>query len=345
MLITKFRVKGFYGLNVSMDLGPLTIVTGPPGSGKSLIIELIRRFINGFKDKVVLDDLAGLEGGSMELTISLNEQVKQKLEDMGHGANYLVISLDVDGTGYTYAVKLDDKEVLVVEGRQGRGRVKYPVNVDVKDASTLLDPGGLTPISSAATLVESESLDYESLLSLVNVLRGFVTTMGIYKLGPYINFRGYSKGAETVGDYVGEHGEYTLELLSTFFTDPRRDGDVRLMRKVLGELGFRNFRVGWYGGKIVVSYIDKRGVVHIGDELPCYAKTILAITTQLIMSRKPSLILIDNADYCLSEELGPFIAKLLGNYITGDRQVIMEVRSKWLINSLKMPHIVVHNLT
>lgn len=345
MLITRFRVKGFYGLNVNMDLGPLTVITGPPGSGKSLIIELLRRFMENFKVSVFFGDIVKSENGVLELTLSLNEPIKQKLEGMGYKADYLVVTLEVYDTGHVYVIKLDNNEILVVEDRQGHSRVKHPLNVEVKDASIIMDTAGLTPLSNAVGLVESGSSDYENILSLINELRSYVTSISMYKLGPYIDFKGYSKGIVTDTDYVGEHGEYTLELLSSIFVDPRRDGDVRFLRKVLGELGFRNFRVGWYGGKIVASYMDRKGMVHVGNEPPCHIKSLLAITTQIIMSKRPSLILIDNSDYCLSEELASVITKLMGNYVTNDRQIILEVKNKWFIDSLKMPHIVVQNLT
>ncbi|WP_243671288.1 hypothetical protein [Vulcanisaeta sp. JCM 16161] len=89
--------------------------------------------------------------------------------------------------------------------------------------------------------------------------------------------------------------------------------------------------------------MDRRGLVHIGDELPCHMKTILALTTQLIVAKKPSLILLENADYCLSEGLGNAMTKLLSNYIDS-KQLIMEVRNKWFIDELKMPHVVLYNM-
>ncbi|WP_243680514.1 hypothetical protein [Vulcanisaeta souniana] len=88
-------------------------------------------------------------------------------------------------------------------------------------------------------------------------------------------------------DFIGEHGDNLVEVLSQLFTDPRRDPDIRFLRKVLSELGFRNFRAGWYGGELVLSYVDKRGgLVHIGDELPCHMKTMLALITQLMVARR-----------------------------------------------------------
>lgn len=177
---------------------------------------------------------------------------------------------------------------MVAEFRSGVSRVKYPLDVDVIDASILLNPDGLAPKEQALQLVGSASEDYETALSVIKAIREYLLSVGIYKMGPYIDFRGGRvKSTEASQlDFIGEHGEHIVEILSQLFTDPRRDSDVRFLRKVLGELGFRNFRAGWYGGELVLSYVDKRGLVHIGDELPCHIKTILALTTQLIVARK-----------------------------------------------------------
>ncbi|WP_243674682.1 hypothetical protein [Vulcanisaeta distributa] len=219
--------------------------------------------------------------------------------------------------------------------------------MEVADASVLLNPDGLTPKGGQALqLVSSASEDYDTALTVIKVLREYLSSVGVYRMGPYIDFRGGRVKNIDVSytDFVGEHGEHVVEVLSQLFTDPRRDQDVRLLRKIFSELGFRNFRAGWYGGDLVLSYIDRRGgLVHIGDELPCHMKTILALTTQLLVARKPSLILIENADFCLGEGLGNVITKLLSNYIDG-KQLIMEVRNKWFIDELKMPHVVLYSV-
>ncbi len=179
---------------------------------------------------------------------------------------------------------------------------------------------------------------------MIKALRDYLLSVGIYRIGPYIDFRGRVKNADASHtDFVGEHGEYVVEVLAQLFTDPRRDSDVRFLRRVLGELGLRNFRAGWYGGELVLSHIDRRGIVHVGDELPCHIKTILALAAQLIVSRRPSVIFVENADYCLSEGLGNTVTRLLSNYIDS-RQLVMEVRNKWFVEELKMPHVVQYSM-
>ncbi|MGC8544047.1 MAG: hypothetical protein ACP5NQ_08900 [Vulcanisaeta sp.] len=346
MLITRLFIKGFYGINVGFDeLGPLTILTGPPGSGKSMVLELLWRVLKSVRDKLYLDDLPRVGDSRVEITVSLSDWVRRKLEEVGYPSDSATIGVGFDGDGYVQTIKLNDKEILVAEHRGGSSRVKYPLDVEVLDTTSLLNPEGLAPKEQALQLVGSASEDYETALSVVKIIRDYLMTAGVYKVGPYIDFRGQGKGGELrFDDFIGEHGEYVVETLSQLFTDPRRDPDVRFLRKLLGELGLRNFRAGWYGGKLVLSYIDRRGIAHIGDELPCHVKTILALTTQLMIARKPSVLLFENADYCLSEGLGQVITRLLSNYID-DRQIIMEVRDKWFIDELKMPHVVLYNMS
>ncbi|WP_054857260.1 ATP-binding cassette domain-containing protein [Vulcanisaeta sp. JCM 16159] len=343
MLITRLNIKGFNGVNVNIETGPLTVITGPPGSGKSMIIELLWRVFRGIRDRVILEDLSRVGEARVEITISLDDRVKRKLEEVGYSGDNISISVGFDD-GYVSAVRVGEREVMVVELRNGVSRVKYPLDVEVADASVLLNPDGLTPKGQALQLVSSASEDYDTALTVIKVLREYLSSVGVYRMGPYIDFRGRVKNVNaSYTDFIGEHGEHVVEVLSQLFTDPRRDQDVRFLRKIFSELGFRNFRAGWYGGDLVLSYIDRRGLVHIGDELPCHMKTILALTTQLLVARKPSLILIENADFCLGEGLGNIITKLLSNYIDG-KQLIMEVRNKWFIDELKMPHVVLYSV-
>ena len=343
VLITRISIKGFYGINTSIELGPLTIITGPPGSGKSMIIELVWRILRGIRDRLFLEDLVRIGDARIDITMALDDRVRKRLEEVGYQGDSVTISVGFDD-GYTNVVRVGDREVIVTEFRNGVSRVKYPLDVEVADASTLLNPDGLSPKEQALQLVGSASEDYESALSVVRVLRDYLLSVGIYRIGPYIDFRGRVRSADSSHtDFIGEHGEHVVEILSQLFTDPRRDTDVRFLRRTLSELGFRNFRAGWYNGELVISYVDRRGLVHIGDELPCHMKTILALVTQLMVARKPSLIFFENTDYCLSEGLGNTVTKLLSNYIDS-RQLIMEVRNKWFIEELKMPHVVLHNM-
>ncbi|WP_237699621.1 hypothetical protein [Vulcanisaeta moutnovskia] len=343
VLVTRLSVKGFYGINTSIDLGPLTIITGPPGSGKSIIIELLWRIFRGIRDRVFLEDLSRIGDARVEVTMALDDRTKKRLEEVGYSGDSVTISVGFD-EGYVSVVKINDKEVLVAEFKSGVSRVKYPLDVEVMDASVLLNPDGLSPKEQALQLVGSASEDYEAALSVIKVLRDYLSTIGAYRMGPYIDFKGRVKNVDaSYTDFIGEHGEHIVETLSQLFTDPRRDSDIRFLRKVLGDLGIRNFRAGWYNGELVLSYIDRRGITHIGDELPCHVKTILALITQLIVARRPSLILFENADYCLSEGLGNVITRLLSNYIDG-RQLVMEARNKWFIDELRMPHVVLYNM-
>lgn len=344
VLISKLVIKGFYGINASLDLGPLTLITGSPGSGKSMVIELLWRVFRGLRDRVAFNDLPRVGDSRIDVTVMLDEWVRRRLEEVGYSGDTATISIDIDDNAQVQVVKVGDKEVLVSEYRDGMSRVKYPVDTEVKDSSLLLNPEGLVPKGQALQLVGSASEDYEATLTVIKALRDYLLSVGAYKLGPYIDFRGESRRpSDEVRDFVGEHGEYVVEALSQLFADPRRDPDVRFLRKVLGELGIRNFRAGWYGGRLVLSYIDRKGVTHMGDELPCHVKTILALTTQLMIARKRAVILLENADYCLSEGLGQVITRLLSNYID-DKQVIMEVRSKWLIDEVRMPHVVLYSI-
>ncbi len=107
---------------------------------------------------------------------------------------------------------------MVAEFRSGVSRVKYPLDVDVIDASILLNPDGLAPKEQALQLVGSASEDYETALSVIKAIREYLLSVGIYKMGPYIDFRGRVKSTEASQlDFIGEHGEHIVEILSQLF--------------------------------------------------------------------------------------------------------------------------------
>ncbi|WP_243674683.1 ATP-binding cassette domain-containing protein [Vulcanisaeta distributa] len=90
MLITRLNIKGgFNGVNVNIETGPLTVITGPPGSGKSMIIELLWRVFRGIRDRVILEDLSRVGDARVEITISLDDRVKRKLEEVGYSGGII----------------------------------------------------------------------------------------------------------------------------------------------------------------------------------------------------------------------------------------------------------------
>ncbi|WP_243671287.1 hypothetical protein [Vulcanisaeta sp. JCM 16161] len=160
----------------------------------------------------------------------LDDRVKKRLEELGYSGDSVTISVGFDD-GYTSVIKVGEREVMVTEFRNGVSRVKYPLDVEVVDASILLNPDGLSPKEQALQLVGSASEDYEAALSVIKALREYLSSVGIYKVGPYIDFRGRIKNADTSqADFIGEHGEHIIEILSQLFTDR---GGIR----TLGSLG------------------------------------------------------------------------------------------------------------
>ncbi|WP_243680513.1 ATP-binding protein [Vulcanisaeta souniana] len=184
MLIARLSIKGFYGVNIGFDLGPLTVITGPPpGSGKTMIIELLWRVFKGVRDRVNLDGFTRVGDARIDMTITLDEWVKRKLEEVGYPGDSVTISIGVDEGGYVQAIKIDNKEIIVTEYRNSLSRVKYPMDVDVADTSILLNPDGLTPKEQALQLVGSASEDFEATLSVIKILRDFIIGLGVYRIG------------------------------------------------------------------------------------------------------------------------------------------------------------------
>ncbi len=341
--MTRVQVRGFYGFNIGVELGPTTIVTGMPGSGKTLLLELIWRVLRGINEELILNDVLKQGEGILKIELNLDKRTRRKLADIGFDADTMAIGLETDGNGHLeYSVFLGNRHLLTVEFNS-KSRVKHPIQYETRCPRRLLDLQCLKA-ENALTLISNTRLD--EVLGVIEVLRDFLNSIFVYRLGPYIDFKGYSEDVKAiVDDYVGRHGEYTLHILARLYSDPRREGDLRIVRKVMSGIGFKNFRVGWDNGRLVLSYIDVKGIVHIGDEPPCSAKTMLALTAQLIASREPSILLFENLDYCLSEGLGKVISEILSHYTTFGRQVIMEVRGKWLIEELKLPHVVLVSLS
>jgi hypothetical protein len=108
---------------------------------------------------------------------------------------------------------------------------------------------------------------------------------------------------------VGSDGQYTVHQLSVMMARPEYEEELRMIRDALSELGIEDLRAGFTESNRLSGYVRTRGgwvpMYHGGLRL----RSILPVITQLALSPRGSVVLVDDLDLGIDEET---LVKLLG---------------------------------
>jgi predicted ATPase len=341
------RVKSKFANNVEkeLDLSPVTLISGFPGIGKSLILKVVYGLLSGIGND--LNSILMMEG-NVELTFNTSQWRVSDINERLSAVNLPTIDgmLTIAVARHENAVEQvirTDKGTLLVSRRGAEGSfIKVPLDVEVKDAGLFLSAEGLSlKGSNAVQLIDEFATLYETVMDVVRFMSRQLANLRVYYLGPYFDFPPVSKISGK--SWVGTHGEYTVEVLARLSMEPRMDGKIRFLRKAIDGLGYRRLRAGLVGDGIGITYVDKNNNEIMGGEVPCSLKTILAITTQLMASEAGSIVLIDNMDYCLDEKTSAVLASLLRELGAG-KQIIGEIHTTLLSNSVDSNYVTIHTV-
>ena len=347
MIISKIAINEYRGLNLNLNLAPLTIITGSSGSGKSSVLDAITFLFNNLGRKVDRN-----EEFYIEYQIVIDERYRRVLQDLLNNLNHtwiddkIGIVLEYHKGKFRQLVKINGEEVILLVESNSESRIKIPIEVEVIDGSKVLDSKSLRPRSTTSIeLVSNVAEEYGTLMNFIDTLSKYLQEISIVKLGPYIDYDEYVhvKDLNVNTDFVGTHGEYTIPILSKIYTNPLLSSELNILRKIMKNLGFKNIKAGWIGDGLGLMYIDKRGKV--SSRLPCHAKTILSIGSQLIILKRPSILVIDNADYCLDSRSAEHVAKLITSFIGFKKlQIILEVHNQELLKYFTSQYTIIHNI-
>ncbi|GEM_PF-502023 len=347
MIVSKIVIDKYRGLNLNLNLAPLTIITGSSGSGKSSVLDAITLLFNNLGRKVNHNDEFYIE-----YQIVIDEKYRRILQDLLNSLNHtwiddkISIVLEYHRGKFRQLVKINGEEVILLVESNNESRIKIPIEVEIVDGSKILDSRSLKPRSTTSIeLVGNVAEKYGTLMNLIDTLSRYLREISIVKLGPYIDYDEYVhvKDLNVNTDFVGTHGEYTIPILSKIYTNPSLSSELNILRKIMRNLGFKNIKAGWIGDGLGLMYIDKRG--KISSKLPCHAKTILSIGSQLIILKKPSILIIDNADYCLDSKSAEYMAKLITSFIGFKKlQAILEIHNQELLKYFTGQYTIIHNI-
>ncbi|GGP20388.1 hypothetical protein GCM10007981_08260 [Thermocladium modestius] len=342
-MLVKVRSRFANDVEKELDLSPITLITGFPGIGKSLVLKTIYGLLSGVGSDL---GLILMPNGSVELTFNTSQWRLDRINDRLSAANLptidglITISASRRGNDVEQAVKTDKGTLLVARRGNEGSSIKVPLDVEVKDGGLFLSIDGLSLRgSNAVQLIDEFASLYETVIDAVKFLADQVGKLRVYYLGPYFDFPAVSRVSGE--KWVGSHGEHTAEVLARLSMDPKMDGKMRFLRKALDQLGYRRLRAGLMGDGIGITYVDKNGNEVMGGELPCSLKNILTISAQLMASESGSIILVDNMDYCLDEKSSSILASLLKELGAG-KQVIGEVHTQLLSNLVDSNYVTIH---
>jgi len=333
---------------VKMEFSRNTILVGEPCSGKSMILRTIHKVLENV-DK--LRPCVGKPNRKVGIRMTLEipaEHVKhivkrfQKLwnVDLSSWDRRIVIAESVDRSRYEYVLKMSmiDEPILHVISRDSSLLIRRPIDMELKSfPEKILD---LTrtirelPQAHMFSTYEEEILLMTDLIELiVRSLKG----IKIYRIGPYIDYSTCIDIMDIVGTteetYVGIHGEKTLLVLSRVFADGRYWPYLAKLLSHLEKSGLSRARCGIVNRKLTLTYVMD-GELITCPEISCSIRSLIAYYVQVLVAERGSMMLIDNFDYCLTEESCKLLLSLLKS-LGKNIQIIAEVHNENMVKILE----------
>ena len=353
MLLTRLKVRNLYGLNTQVDFAPITIITGRTSSGKSLILNIVSSIIKKFQDRNLKLNL--FKNSYLEIEFEIPEELRRRIikkvneVDLSFWNGKFSIVIEVNDH-IDQCIKIENEVVLHIVQYQDSIYIRRPIETTLKDFQyndyLIFNINFLKERIPDYVTIFSESEQILSItFKLVTELIDFLKNINCIFIGPYIDYNTCLDVQEYLSNYVGKHGEYTTYVLAKVFSNPKMLNYVKFLSKILSGFGIKNFRVGWFGNKISMAYIDKFGNVITCPEISCQIKTLITIFTQLVTLDHYSILIIDNADYCLTDETLNVLSKVIKSILSEKKiQLILELHNQEFTKHFTQEYTLIHSL-
>lgn len=349
--LTEVHIDGFKGLsNTRLALSGNTLIVGPSGSGKTSLTEALALLMQSRGEEwLVLEgnyliihepqDMARNLRADGIITIGVGFRVDEDGVELGKS-----VGIELSGDSvieYTYNFRLNDywvkqsialngREVAVAEKQGNEGYLVSPIKAKLCLAPTHVMHEDAYLVCEGEGVPEAKALTF--------VLRNMLKNKFYYLTEGRVCLwkRDYEVTVDLPTNSVGTDGQYTVHQLSVIQTRPEHE---EIYNRVLGlarDLGIEDLKAGFTSPKRVSGYIKIKGswvpMYHAGLKY----RAILPILTQLVLTPRGSVLVIDSVDLGLSDdELETFINIINDVSIKSGFQVIMTSK-----RAVKVPGVV-----
>ncbi len=341
MTLRKLEIDTPQG-SLNMEFSELTILTGNSGIGKSSILKLISKIFESI-DKVYTKHESNKKI-SIKSILSIPAErakvIKKRFSkiwniDLNDWDNSVLISYKVDKEFCETIIKIPiiDEPILHTVYRGGNEiLLRKPIEVEIKEyKNNIIELLKYVKNMPQTQLFPSYEEELNIALKLIENIVTSLKSVKIYRIGPYIDYSSCVDMRDLWSiysdDYVGIHGENTLVVLARAFADGRLWPDLAKLLSYLEKIGISRVRCGIVNGKLSITYVGDEGLI-ICPELPCTIRTLITYYIQVLLSQKNSIILIDNFDFCMSEDTCKVLTGTFKQCIHKNVQVIAEVHNK-----------------
>ncbi|WP_291764456.1 hypothetical protein [Caldivirga sp. UBA161] len=339
-MIVSLSVEEEGGVSATINLMPVTLITGAPGSGKSRLINILwNTFSNmGVNAKSRINWIGKV---SVMVRVKINDELTSKVTglELKDSEVHLEYVVEHNGNSLRQIIKTSDKALLVLEANDSKSMMTHPIEASVADAWSLIGEDALKiPEGEASVLLSGNENALESSRVLMGLIRGELMNHRVHILGPYFEYDSKEQSLSHI-ENISRNGEGVIRALAEITMNPKFDNDVGLLRKAMAKLGYRSLRVGLFNGNLALGFRDSKGNYRIGVQLPCHLRTILAVSTQVILMNRGDILLVDNLDYCMNNETWGVLMSLLAD-LAKDKYIIAEVHNYELVRHINLSNAV-----
>ncbi len=346
-MLRALEIESPYGAQ-RLEFSRYTFLKGSPSTGKSYILRIIYSIFHNI-DKIRVDLGRRNRRVSIKLTIELPQEIARhivrRLErswniDLSDWDRRVLVSVSSEKSRSEYVLKMSiiDEPILQIVTRDDIIVIRRPVNIELKNTidnvRELMKTVRELPQTHMFSTYEEE---IHLMTDLVDSIISSIRQVKIYRIGPYIDYQtciDVTELKENIDDdYIGRHGENTLLVLSRTFADGRSWSYLAKLLSYLERNGISRTRCGIVNSKLTLTYILD-GELMICPELSCTIKSLLAYYVQILAAERGSILLIDNFDYCMTEDACRLIINLIKS-LNKNIQLIVEIHNEKMADILE----------
>lgn len=333
--------------------GGVNVMTGPPSSGKSSILEAMALIMQSKGEDAliiegkllmihdIVDVIRNMDVNnevSVNLTFSIDKYIAEFLRDTGVNAHSGSITYGYSFTHGTGDVRQEvwlNNELLVLFGRvNGRNVIIKPEAMDLcltpyhvmhEDAlETCGDPPSQVKVARAVLFSLRQGLKDRFFFISENRLAWWKRT--------------FETTVDLLPDYsVGGDAQYTVHQLSRMLTIPDRREQVKELLSEMSILGVEDLTAGFIAPNRLMGFIKARGSWGVLYNAGLSVRSILPVIVQLVLAPNDSTIVIDGIDIGLDEETLNNVLEAIGKYaVNKGLQVIATSRLKPSVRGVRV---------